>query len=122
VSLDRCYGLVRVRRREPRPLYSHLEIDTLCLLDFIGCQKDGDEVKADTTLHGVNAGDVRMAHRKSITDPIHVLRTVSSSPVRSPVYTLLRMNELFILLCFPSLFIVDGRSEMSSWNTQSAYL
>jgi len=29
VSLGSCHGLVRVRRREPRQLYSHIEIDTL---------------------------------------------------------------------------------------------
>jgi len=30
VSLDRCHSLDCVRRREPRQLYSHVEIDTLC--------------------------------------------------------------------------------------------
>ena len=60
-------------------------------------------------------------HRESIPDPIHVPRTVSPSSACLPVY-LLPTNELCILSCFLALLVGDGRSEMSSLNTQSAYL
>jgi len=53
-------------------------------------------------LYGVNAGDVRTTHRESITDPIHVLRTVSPSFARPPVY-------LYILLYFLAFLVGDGR-------------
>jgi len=55
---------------------------------FIGFQKYGGEVKADTMLHGVNTGDVRTTHRESRTDPIHIFPTDNPSSARPPVYIL----------------------------------
>ena len=108
MSLNRRHVLVRVRRREPRPLYSHLEIDTLRSLDMYRLPEVWGRMKADTMLHGVNAGDVHTTHH----EPDSRFPTDTPSSACPPVYIYcLPTNDPFILLSFPVLLIVDGHSE-----------
>jgi len=73
-------------------------------------------MKTDTMLHGVNAGDVRTTHRKSLTNPLPTrftsfLPTVPRPSVRLYIY-FIAYEQAMHPLVFPSLLIVNaGRSE-----------